>query len=385
EQYDKKDLYTYSDTLLVIKDTSIFKYQYLGKTKYFKFNIKSIEQEEFAFANGNLKWICDSLVEKQVFAGFLDSVKVFSIHSLIGGNFKKISHFELSKQYGLIEYPAFERILFENDTMAPITKLSKIESVNLKPFVLSDYFHLSVGDKLFYEIRKQTNSPLPFDYYEYDIDSILDSQITEDSVTYIKYSLGTKSTSVETYYKKDYELLLGGYDNDVLYAIFIPNSGFEIWSKQKNIQNGNISFGLTVHHLDYENCREYVLPDVAQYFSMNTLVGVYTKGTESSGKSTIGSIINGQKNGNTTVMPTEIESFSFSEVSIYPNPFENEIRISSTLAPFQYTITDLAGGKVAMGMTTNNNTINLSHLPLGTYVLNFKINENTITKKITKI
>ncbi|MFN0049430.1 MAG: hypothetical protein ACKVOU_09925, partial [Cytophagales bacterium] len=42
EQYDKKDLYTYSDTLLVIKDTSIFKYQYLGKTKYFKFNIKSI-------------------------------------------------------------------------------------------------------------------------------------------------------------------------------------------------------------------------------------------------------------------------------------------------------------------------------------------------------
>lgn len=389
-----KDCYTYlfSDTILVLNDTTILKFGYLGKTKYFKIKGNSSLGEQWECNDGKIKCICDSIINQNVFEGWVDSVKVFSIQSLVGDNFKTIARFKLSKNHGLVQFPAFEKILFNYDTSLFTSRLSKIEKINISDFHLADYFHLNVGDKLFREkLVPYWDSPIPDDFSTiYETDSVVSALHTIDSVVYEFYSFGERKNHFEKYYKKQFDYLVK-YDNNTVFNFNVNlysnvnlniNSRKDVWRRFRNEDedNGRIDFSLTGQKIDLESCQRIFIYDYSQYFALNTVVGL----VKLNDNTIIGSIVNGQENGNITKIPTSIRDKISNYVIIYPNPFTSEIKISGSTEAIEYTITSIMGTKLSAGLVTNN-IIDVSNLASGTYFITIKSRENTVSKKITKI
>ena len=77
-----------------------------------------------------------------------------------------------------------------------------------------------------------------------------------------------------------------------------------------------------------------------------------------------------------------INDLSSSNISVSPNPFTNQINIS-TDKPFSYQITDYIGSVVLQGRAENN--IQTGALAAGSYLLLIKNEEYYSVKKITKI
>lgn len=76
--------------------------------------------------------------------------------------------------------------------------------------------------------------------------------------------------------------------------------------------------------------------------------------------------------GNLGVMEGNINK----NISITPNPAQNELKINGITKNEEYTIYDLSGKKILGGTTNKNEEINISKLEVGQYLL--KINNKTI-------
>jgi len=71
------------------------------------------------------------------------------------------------------------------------------------------------------------------------------------------------------------------------------------------------------------------------------------------------------------------------QVSVYPNPAQNEIRISTgSLHLEQFSLTDLLGAELLRG---DGQSLDISTLPSGSYVLKVTTSEGIITKKIMRM
>lgn len=79
-----------------------------------------------------------------------------------------------------------------------------------------------------------------------------------------------------------------------------------------------------------------------------------------------------------------LEKNSFETVQIYPNPTENEIKVSLQ-KDTKYVLTNLNGQVVLKGeITATNNSIDTTNISKGLYLLQLKNENQSITKKIVK-
>jgi hypothetical protein len=82
---------------------------------------------------------------------------------------------------------------------------------------------------------------------------------------------------------------------------------------------------------------------------------------------------------------TSIKSIEKPYVAVYPNPFTHHLNLEMAEEPLKIEITNMAGQLVYHQIIANK-TLNLSHLPLGIYVLKITLTNNqVIQQKIVKI
>ena len=80
-----------------------------------------------------------------------------------------------------------------------------------------------------------------------------------------------------------------------------------------------------------------------------------------------------------------VEQFSANEISIYPNPAKNVVNISANSEIKMVRVLDIAGKLVLTENALSNNSINVSNLKTGVYILNVILaNGNQSTKKLIK-
>tara|TARA_B100000508_G_scaffold140085_2_gene140001 strand:+ start:776 stop:1768 length:993 start_codon:yes stop_codon:yes gene_type:complete len=73
-----------------------------------------------------------------------------------------------------------------------------------------------------------------------------------------------------------------------------------------------------------------------------------------------------------------------SEVSVHPNPFTNQIFVESTLDQINYSILDISGKLLSKGITTSNQSIDVSSLNSGVYFLKIFEGNKSRTIKVIK-
>ena len=82
---------------------------------------------------------------------------------------------------------------------------------------------------------------------------------------------------------------------------------------------------------------------------------------------------------------TGVDTNSFDELSIYPNPFTNEINISDPALVKQVTVTNMAGQKVMEIRINGEQKFSTEDLPAGVYFISFEgINGDNMVKKMVK-
>jgi len=84
-------------------------------------------------------------------------------------------------------------------------------------------------------------------------------------------------------------------------------------------------------------------------------------------------------------LPDEINESKKPEISIYPNPFTNQIKIQSLLSSYSVEIFDILGNRVSqMDNLQENSEINLGNLTPGFYFLMLESADNRQIQKIIK-
>ena len=122
--------------------------------------------------------------------------------------------------------------------------------------------------------------------------------------------------------------------------------------------------------------------------SSNTAIATVTNGLVkgiSQGQATITvKTDDGNKTATCTVTvsgATGIEDVLASQITIYPNPVKEELFIESELTIKKIEICDIAGKTLS---THTTNTINVSHLPQGVYLVKIHTDKGVVTQKVVK-
>ncbi|HUR31612.1 MAG TPA: T9SS type A sorting domain-containing protein [Saprospiraceae bacterium] len=81
---------------------------------------------------------------------------------------------------------------------------------------------------------------------------------------------------------------------------------------------------------------------------------------------------------------TALNDLQHNPISVYPNPFDNEIRIDGISNPFEFSISNLNGHKIFEGKSNGMNISGLENLHPGFYILTIKANDRFSTYKVIK-
>ncbi|UOU97387.1 T9SS type A sorting domain-containing protein [Chryseobacterium daecheongense] len=79
------------------------------------------------------------------------------------------------------------------------------------------------------------------------------------------------------------------------------------------------------------------------------------------------------------VKDTKVEKAT---ISLYPNPASDILNVRTDAKIKEISVVDLAGKNVNVRM--NDNSIDVRHLPIGTYLISVETNEGTVTEKFIK-
>lgn len=85
---------------------------------------------------------------------------------------------------------------------------------------------------------------------------------------------------------------------------------------------------------------------------------------------------------NPQLLITGIESATYENISIFPNPAHNDVHVTGFASEFEYVITDQSGKPVLEGKSVEK--INIADLQSGLYILQVKQGASSKTLKITK-
>jgi len=69
------------------------------------------------------------------------------------------------------------------------------------------------------------------------------------------------------------------------------------------------------------------------------------------------------------------------DISIYPNPVKDELKIESELTIKNVELCDITGKTLS---THTTNTINVSHLPQSVYLVKIHTDKGVVTKRVIK-
>lgn len=85
------------------------------------------------------------------------------------------------------------------------------------------------------------------------------------------------------------------------------------------------------------------------------------------------------------IVSSSTELIEAATFSVYPNPFQDVIRIDQVVAPTQYTIHSLEGRLVHSGIVEQTIDLGGKNLPAGAYLLSIKIGEVWVKRKLMKL
>jgi hypothetical protein len=154
----------------------------------------------------------------------------------------------------------------------------------------------------------------------------------------------------------------------------LPNDSlFVTWGVVYNSTLLNITdlYGLTIAGATSATAGVYML--ALQLFCPNKSIGNFLTATD-------------QIYYNPAAAGINVNAKEDNSVSIYPNPFKDQITITlDNNQASEVVITDIAG-KVVLNKKFNNNEIkiDMSGLSAGQYIVNVKNNNSTITRKMVK-
>ncbi len=352
-------------------------------------------------AKVNESWITNGLEIKCTafdtynILGIVDSVKIFSCGSY---------EFILSKHFGFVKFFELNGILnpLTGDDGYPnqyeiIGYVFDTISVGYKQPGFKDYFHLQKGDVLYWKKYNESYDITIKKNTSYWLDTITYSYISEDSVYYeYKRNIYDENKSYITtkqenkYHLKNREGAI--LSNPISWFGPLLNSGW-----------GTIEFfyldylHLEINESDTTSCLSYLLPGIMidtiesrvnMMFDYGTttrystraghiFTGSYSWGEHST--TLLGSIIDGDGNGDTN-FPTSMNQFAKTDISVYPNPFNNYININSNQNVEFVEMFDCQGCLV-LSQSNKLNRLNLRHLKQGIYILKVR-NESGLQKLV---
>lgn len=372
-----------------------------GIPMQFVFKQRAAIGETWPIAQTNLYFKCESIVKGNVF-GDTDSLKYFNVYEIGKPNPIYEYKFILSKNYGLIQFASISQLAF-SDTIGlqKSTLLGFRKSGVNKGFVVpdfNDFFHLHAGDVLIWKhLVKDVDIRIPDKIFYYK-DSILKALHTNDSALYTYSRSANSKIEIDSIYflRKEFEDYFIQNPSHYVMTDKDPTSHFsfmgdDVFSHVRvediRILNGvtEINFDWSGWGHDKNDCSESLVVDVGFSFSVNTKVGLLSKGVYVWGitsSEVIGSIIDGVHSGITSI-PTSIADIKNAEFSIYPNPAYTTITIQGNFnsnAP--YKITNLQGQIVQEGFLSPS--INIESLPKGLYYLQLEDKDSVSYTKFLK-
>jgi Secretion system C-terminal sorting domain/Right handed beta helix region len=129
-------------------------------------------------------------------------------------------------------------------------------------------------------------------------------------------------------------------------SVSIPNPNLHLQSGSPAINTGNPSYVMTALETDIDN-------------EVRVALGIIDKGADE-----------------TSSVPISIQNKRLvgisNEISIYPNPFQDKIKIETAYRQYNVTITDLSGKVLVQVIDIHDNALDLSQLNSGVYFLHFK-------------
>jgi hypothetical protein len=354
-------------------------------------------------------------IEQRTFLGVTDSVKTFALaaNGTVAGQMP-IDGFQmqLSKEHGLIEYVPFVLFLYHPAStgyrsfkLAGMDNAGSIHGYRQSGF--SDYFHLSVGDILLW---KTVNDP--DDYSQptttaYRRDSITNSEITPDAVTYTFDEIYqhpdhsfTQTTGMTAYYSRsDLAKFLDVAPNDMALGtgMFDSGTGMDmLWGsgplRLSLAANGNdtitsFAFGTDGSMLDTTNC--FVVPawDTGFGWTFDTRAGLdaycyYAFGIRCT--TLIAWRISGEQVGDIALSIDELDASDRGSL-IYPNPVTDRVFLhdKALVNGATYAIYDGLGHQVRSGEISGNG-IAVQDLPKGLYVVHIIRDRRTVIARFVK-
>lgn len=383
------------DTLIQLNDSILYIYRTPYQSNKDTFIFKPYAKLGDQWISNGINIECTEIGISTIF-GLQDSIKTYSCSGTrLGRNYNGIE-FILSKSYGLIKYLPFSDFINNSsyvNNFSPYLELAGLKNgINSYGYIqpdFSDYFHLNVGDKLFWHYKAEPEDlSLPRTEFYY-IDSITYSFISPDSVYYeyerSHYSIngiaGRIDNSSAEYLRKTDGVMLntpagwfGPVDDNINDAFFLSELSFKVEN------NDTITFANFTLNYGMSDCTlYYATTDYDVNIGYSTRYGYHFEYVFSWGsiyRGVVGSIINGEKSGITEV-PSGIDFISMENYAVYPNPFNDYIAINSNVMkfPVRIEIYDFAGSLILTDICETN-TINLEKLMSGIYILKVSDSDN---------
>ncbi len=343
--------------------------------------------------DNNLYAKCESIAVEPVF-GVMDSVRTYRIYKT-GGDSDLDAEIKLSKSFGLLQFYDPGQLNWhangENIALYSAIGIQSPESnAGWQPLSWLDFFPNQTGDILIWE--RVDTYPLNPDVYTYLKDSITLRTDFADSITFdinswSKNALGEITflgSKHEVYVAKDFIQMIerpGGYFIPATYQYFADPT-LMLWHKNyyRSEMVGvdttyKIGYSSGQYGLDTVDCFIVETVDLGYGFQMNNQYGIdyYSRsvGDASSYTTLIGGIMGGVAWGESDFETVSIFTSDKPQLlTIFPNPVQDFIQISSlpeTLSEIR--IYDITGTLVLSNQLVQDNRVDVSALPSGTYVL----------------
>jgi hypothetical protein len=359
----------------IIKVGSVYKGYFIGDC-YFKINVKMKPGESIDFKN--FKVFCQK-VDTLNFLGIVDSVKYFGFTPTEDKN-----SIVVSKNYGLVRFGGKKLVGIENQTF----------SIGIIKPKLSDFQIPKAGDKIYW---KETSGSGP-DYFErFSRDSIIMVNASETGFT---FDIHRKSYVNDTLVYNDFQNGVHSInlnEIDLLcktqYPSFkLPNqyeyleftSGFQYHTKDSFYK---VSFSVNGIRLDSSNCKTDFMWDIGGvdiFDSRFPLRQIYRPVWGNNKELIIGAIIDGKSYLNPWILTHTSEIPLIHELKIYPNPAQNTLFLNHTFNTKTKVEVYSTQGQLLIqdNLSPNENSIDVSQLNNGTYVLKLVNDEGVWQKRI---
>ncbi|MBK8486284.1 MAG: T9SS type A sorting domain-containing protein [Bacteroidetes bacterium] len=408
----------YLDSIIVKEDSTIYYYPGFDSIFYF---LNNSEPGDFwlvksDFETDGYSEIKITCIEKYVGSviGTSDSLKKYSLRAIgIDEAIDPIINYEiiLSKSFGLLEFIDLRHFLNHPDDGKFTTKklIGCTNEEDTLGFIIpnwQNFFNYDTGDIRLWKFSNDPPSYMDPPYYEYYKDLITNVDRFPDSIILTYNTLrqdqygnyNYTESIIEKYTKLGFsEFVSAPSFTFALGNNFIFNSGpndISLWTNGYwQIDSALVeteitqTFGSAFVRLDTNTCEIIHGIGLGYGFTLHSFAGLTYRSNyfEVAGDGIISYRLIGYQIGDITWgeldFPTEINQLRKNEIELFPNPATNIIYTGITIThPLQYSIYNLQSQLIKNDVLTEN-TISVSDLTSGIYLLEIRDDENVYRGK----